>query len=61
MFEELLKEKIICYENNNEVFSILKNNLKENFFLVRHFSREKKLFFKKFKTPHKNIVGGNEC
>jgi hypothetical protein len=57
MKEELIIEKIVLYDNYSDVNKIINNNSKKNYFLVRHNSCEKKLFFKNFNPPTKKIVG----
>lgn len=57
MQEEKFFEKIISYDNFEDVEKIINNNLKENYFLVRHSTIEKKLFFKNFENPNTKIFG----
>ncbi len=58
MKEELFLEKIVLYEKESEIKKIIFDNIKKNYFLVRHSTNDKKLFFKNFETPHSKIFGG---
>lgn len=45
-----MEERIFNYKNQNEIEKLTSNMLQQNFLLIRHESKNKKLFFKKH-TP----------
>jgi hypothetical protein len=52
-----MEERIISYENNNEVNQIISEMSNEEFFLTEHKTNSKQLHFKKFKNhPSKKIT-----
>jgi len=52
-----MEERIISYENNNEINKIISKMNTEEFFLTEHKTNSKQLHFKKFKNhPSRKIM-----
>jgi hypothetical protein len=52
-----MEERIISYENNNEINQIISKMSNDEFFLTEHKTTLKKLYFKKFNNhPSKKIT-----
>ena len=45
-----MEERIISYENNNEINKIIQTMTSEDFFLTEHKTTSKQLYFKKFNS-----------
>ena len=53
------EERIINYEETNQIQKIIDELFIENFFLVKHSSTKKQLHFKKLKSTPKTIIFGD--
>lgn len=52
-----MEERIISYDNNNEINKIISKMSNEEFFLTEHNTKQKQLYFKKFNNhPSKKIM-----
>jgi len=52
-----MEERIISYENNNEINQIISKMTNEEFFLTQHKTNSKQLYFKKFENhPSRKIM-----
>jgi hypothetical protein len=47
-----MEERIFSYYRNNEIEKIINSNFRNDFFLVKHDTNHKQLFFKKINLPH---------
>ncbi|MFA5125426.1 MAG: hypothetical protein WC462_00295 [archaeon] len=51
-----MEERIINYENENQVQEIISSMNLEDFLLVEHKPKTKQLFFKKFPTQPETLI-----
>lgn len=55
-----MEERIISYENNNEINQIISKMSDQEFFLTEHKTTTKQLYFKKFNNHPSKIIREDE-